>query len=145
MGRQIALWATPSSTRGGVWEAIADHSVASSARCWGWSTSNRQSLEGGAEMPRAVGGMFEGAGWRHSVKYGSRLEALFERPGGDGLRRRIDATKTRSTSGWLRSEPGELRERLPGGASELAGLVAELDDEELRAAVRDLGGTIRPS
>ena len=40
----------------------------------------------------------------------------------------------------LRAEPGELRERLPGRGRKLARLVAELDDDELRAGFRDLGG-----
>ena len=40
----------------------------------------------------------------------------------------------------LRAEPEELRERLPGRGRKLAKLVAELDDGELRAALRDLGG-----
>jgi pyruvate dehydrogenase E1 component len=40
----------------------------------------------------------------------------------------------------LRATPEELRERLPAGDRALATLVGELDDGELRAALRDLGG-----
>src|SRR5690606_12342306 len=36
--------------------------------------------------------------------------------------------------------PAQLRERLPGGSPELARLVADLDDDTLHAAVRNLGG-----
>lgn len=48
----------------------------------------------------------------------------------------------------LRSPIGELRERLPGqGTSrqEIAGLVGEVEDGELFAAIRDLGGHDLPS
>jgi pyruvate dehydrogenase E1 component len=40
----------------------------------------------------------------------------------------------------LRCGPEQLRERLPAGDAELAGLVATLDDATLHAAVRNLGG-----
>src|SRR3954470_25033862 len=40
----------------------------------------------------------------------------------------------------LRADPAELRDRLPGRNAGLGGLVAELGDDELRAAFRDLGG-----
>ena len=43
----------------------------------------------------------------------------------------------------LRSDPEELRERLPGtgrGSRDVARVVSELDDSELMRAIRDLGG-----
>jgi pyruvate dehydrogenase E1 component len=40
----------------------------------------------------------------------------------------------------LRASDAELRERLPGGAKDVARLVGDLDEEHLRRAVRDLGG-----
>ena len=143
MGRQIALLGDAELDEGAVWEAIADPSVAKLGEVLWVVDLNRQSLD--RVVPDIAfgrwAGMFEGAGWQTiSVKYGSRLEALFERPGGEGLRRRIDAMPNEEYQRLLRSEPAELRERLPGGERELAGLVGELDDEELRAAVRDLGG-----
>jgi pyruvate dehydrogenase E1 component len=85
--------------------------------------------------------MFEAAGWQViTVKYGRRLEALFERPGGEALRRRIDEMPNEEYQRLLRAEPQELRERLPGRSHELAALAGELPDDELRAAFRDLGG-----
>jgi pyruvate dehydrogenase E1 component len=107
---------------------------------------NRQSLD--RVVPDIAygrwAGMFEAAGWQVlTVKYGRRLEALFERPGGDALRARIDAMGNEEFQRLLRADANELRERLPGtgrGSKALGRLVAELDDGELRAALRDLGG-----
>jgi pyruvate dehydrogenase E1 component len=74
------------------------------------------------------------------VKYGRRLESLFERAGGHALRRRIDEMPNEEYQRLLRAEPQDLRERLPGRSPELAALTSELGDAELRAAFRDLGG-----
>jgi pyruvate dehydrogenase E1 component len=88
--------------------------------------------------------MFEAAGWQTiTVKYGRFLRRLFERKGGDALRRRIDGMPNEEYQRLLRSSVEELRERLPGsgrGRRELEKLVGELDDAELARAVRDLGG-----
>ena len=74
------------------------------------------------------------------MKYGRRLDALFERAGGEDLRRRIDEMPNEEYQRLLRADPAELRERLPGRNAGLASLVAELGDDELRAGFRDLGG-----
>jgi pyruvate dehydrogenase E1 component len=91
-----------------------------------------------------IAAMFEAAGWQTiMVKYGRWLRELFERPGGAALRRRIDGMPNEEFQRLLRSAPGELRERLPGegrGSRELAKLIAELNDDELLRAIRDLGG-----
>ena len=104
---------------------------------------NRQSLD--RVVPDIafgrLAGMFEAAGWQViTVKYGRRLEGLFERPGGQALRRRIDEMPNEEYQRLLRAEPQELRERLPGRSPELGALAGELGDDELRAAFRDLGG-----
>src|SRR6185436_3974175 len=69
-----------------------------------------------------------------------RLETLFERAGGEDLRRRIDEMPNEEYQRLLRADPAELRERLPGRNAGLAALAGELADDELRAAFRDLGG-----
>jgi pyruvate dehydrogenase E1 component len=143
MGRQIALVGDAELDEGAVWEAVADPSVAKLGEVLWVIDLNRQSLD--RVVPDIAFGrwanMFEAAGWQTiSVKYGSRLEALFELPGGSGLRRRIDEMPNEEYQRLLRAEPGELRERLPVGQRGLDGLVKKLDDSELRAALRDLGG-----
>ena len=143
MGRQIALVGDAELDEGAVWEAIADPSVAKLGEVLWVVDLNRQSLD--RVVPDIAfdrwAHMFEAAGWQTiTVKYGSRLDELFERPGGPELRKRIDGMPNEEYQRLLRSEPEELRKRLPGRGRKLAKLVAELDDGELRAALRDLGG-----
>jgi pyruvate dehydrogenase E1 component len=143
MGRQIALLGDAELDEGAVWEAIADPSVAKLGEVLWVVDLNRQSLD--RVVPDIafgrLAGMFEAAGWQCiTVKYGRRLEDLFERAGGRELKRRIDEMPNEEYQRLLRAEPDELRERLPGRGRKLARLVAELEDGELRAAFRDLGG-----
>jgi pyruvate dehydrogenase E1 component len=143
MGRQIALLGDAELDEGAVWEAIADPWVAHLGEVLWVVDLNRQSLD--RVVPDIafgrLAGMFEAAGWQViTVKYGRLLDELFARPGGDALRRRIDEMPNEEYQRLLRADGAELRERLPGSDAELAKLVAELDDAELRAGFRDLGG-----
>ena len=143
MGRQIALLGDAELDEGAVWEAIADPSVAKLGEVLWVVDLNRQSLD--RVVPDIafgrLAGLFEAAGWQClTVKYGRRLETLFKESGGAELRRRIDEMPNEEYQRLLRAEPADLRERLPSGDRRLAGLVDELRDDELRAAVRDLGG-----
>jgi pyruvate dehydrogenase E1 component len=143
LGRQIALLGDAELDEGAVWEAVADPSVAKLGEVLWVVDLNRQSLD--RVVPDIAFGrwanMFEAAGWQTiSVKYGRRLDALFERHGGAALRRRIDEMPNEEYQRLLRATPDELRERLPAGTPDLAGLVRKLDDPELRTALRDLGG-----
>jgi pyruvate dehydrogenase E1 component len=142
-GRQIALVGDAELDEGAVWEAIADPSVAKLGEVLWVVDLNRQSLD--RVVPDIAFGrwahMFEAAGWQTiTVKYGRRLDALFERRGGPQLRRRIDEMPNEEYQRLLRATPEELRERLPSDDRDLSALVGELDDDELRAALRDLGG-----
>jgi pyruvate dehydrogenase E1 component len=143
MGRQIALLGDAELDEGAVWEAIADPSVARLGEVLWVIDLNRQSLD--RVVPDIafgrLAGMFEAAGWQClTVKYGRRLDELFGRPGGPELKRRIDLMPNEEYQRLLRAAPEELRQRLPGRGRKLAKLVGELEDGELRAAFRDLGG-----
>jgi pyruvate dehydrogenase E1 component len=143
MGRQIALLGDAELDEGAVWEAIADPWVAHLGEVLWIVDLNRQSLD--RVVPDIafgrLAGMFDAAGWQViTVKYGRVLDDLFARPGGAGLRRRIDEMPNEEYQRLLRATGAELRERLPGDDPALAGLVDELDDAELRAGFRDLGG-----
>ena len=60
-----------------------------------------------------LAGMFDAAGWQVlTVKYGRLLHELFERPGGDALRRRIDDMENPEYQRLLRCTPDQLRERI---------------------------------
>ncbi len=90
-------------------------------------------------------GMFEAAGWETiTVKYGRRLRDLFARAGGEALRERIDSMSNEEYQRLLRSPAAELRERLPGDGPRARRRAQargrELDDDEVVAAVCDLGG-----
>jgi pyruvate dehydrogenase E1 component len=145
-GRQVALVGDAELDEGAIWEALVDPMVASLGEVLWIVDVNRQSLD--RVVPEiAVGrtaAMFEAAGWQTiTVKYGRRLRALFERPGGEALRRRIDAMPNEEYQRLLRGDAAEVRERLPGsgrGSRELARLVKDLDDGELSRAIRDLAG-----
>jgi pyruvate dehydrogenase E1 component len=145
-GRQVALVGDAELDEGAIWETVVDPVVPRLGEVLWVVDLNRQSLDRivpDIAAGRLVG-MFEAAGWHTvTVKYGRRLRALFERPGGEALRRRIDEMPNPEFQRLLRSGAAELRERLPGsgpGRRELAGLVEQLDDDELLRAVRDLGG-----
>jgi pyruvate dehydrogenase E1 component len=131
---------------GACWEAIVDPVVPHLGEVLWIVDLNRQSLD--RIVPDIAAGriasMFEAAGWHPIVvKYGRRLQALFERDGGPALRKRIDAMPNEEYQRLLRATPSELRERVPGsgrGSRDVAALIADLDDAELARAIRDLGG-----
>ncbi|MDH3207573.1 MAG: pyruvate dehydrogenase [Gemmatimonadota bacterium] len=146
-GRHIALVGDAELDEGAIWEALVDPMVQRLEEVLWVVDINRQSLD--RIVPDiAVGrisNMFDAAGWHTiSVKYGRRLRELFGRPGGEGFRRRIDQMPNEEYQRLLVADPAELRERLTDGAGgvkeDVRRVIAELDDGELTAAVRDLGG-----
>jgi pyruvate dehydrogenase E1 component len=77
------------------------------------------------------------------VKYGSLLTSLFERPGGDSLRRRIDAMPNPEYQRLLRHAAPQVRDLLPGtgpDAAAIGELIGSVPDDALLKAVRNLGG-----
>jgi pyruvate dehydrogenase E1 component len=145
-GRQIAIVGDAELDEGAVWEALLDPMTSRLGEVLWIIDLNRQSLD--RVVPDIAAGrlrdMFEAAGWHWiTVKYGRRLTALFVEPGGEELRRRIDEMPNEEYQRLLRAPPAELRDRLRGPAPQtgrLARLLGSLDDGELPAAVRDLGG-----
>ena len=88
--------------------------------------------------------MFEAAGWQViPVRFGSLLEGIFKRHGGDALRERIVEMLNPEYQRLLRCSAVELRDRLPGTGSSggaIVDLIATIDDETLLLAIRNLGG-----
>ena len=145
-GRQVALLGDAELDEGAIWETVVDPVVPHLGEVLWIVDLNRQSLD--RIVPDIAAGriqsMFEAAGWHTiTVKYGRWLRELFDRPGGTALRRRIDLMPNEEFQRLLRSTGRELRDRLPGGgrgSRELAKLIADLSDDELSRAIRDLGG-----
>jgi pyruvate dehydrogenase E1 component len=145
-GRQFSLVGDAELDEGAVWEAVLDPMVADLGELVWIVDFNRQSLDRVVPNISAtrLQAMFAAAGWQViTLKYGSLLTALFERPGGDHLKRRIDEMSNPEYQRLLRSSAAELRERLPGageGAGAIATLLSELDDEQALRIIRGLAG-----
>ena len=145
-GRQVALLGDAELDEGAIWETLVDPVVPRLGEVLWIVDLNRQSLDRIVPDIAAgrIAGMFEAAGWQTIiVKYGRWLRELFARGGGESLRRRIDEMPNEEFQRLLRATAGEVRERLPGtgaGKRDLARLIADLDDEELLRAIRDLAG-----
>ena len=145
-GRQVALLGDAELDEGAIWETLVDPVVPRLGEVLWIVDLNRQSLD--RIVPDIAAGriaaMFDAAGWQTIlVKYGRWLRELFDRHGGEALRRRLDEMPNEEFQRLLRSTAGELRERLSGrgrGHRELAQLIAELSDDELLRAIRDLAG-----
>src|SRR4051812_4238536 len=129
-GGQVAVRGGAGLGGGGGGGAVAARRVATGGGVWGGVALTRQSLD--RVVPDIAAGrlasMFEAAGW-HCVmaKYGPRLQAH------EGLRRRIDAMPNEEYQRLLRADAAELRRRLEV-------IVDDLEDDELLATFRDLGG-----
>ena len=145
-GRQVSLVGDAELDEGACWEAVIDPVVSELGEVLWIVDVNRQSLDRivpdiAADRLRR---MFEAAGWHTQIaKYGRRLEELFEQAGGAALRRRIDQMTNEEYQRLLRFGAPEIRERLPGsgrGHRDIGRLLAELDDQAVVTALRDLGG-----
>jgi pyruvate dehydrogenase E1 component len=145
-GRAVSLIGDAELDEGACWEAIVDPIVPHLGEVLWIVDLNRQSLD--RIVPDIAAGrirdMFEAAGWHTiTVKYGRLLGELYERKGGQALRRRIDQMPNEEYQRLLRATPAELRERLPGsgrGSRDVGRLVSDLGDDELTRAIRDLAG-----
>ncbi|WP_370182083.1 pyruvate dehydrogenase [Rhodococcus wratislaviensis] len=145
-GRQYSLVGDAELDEGAVWEAILDTSVSELGEIVWIVDLNRQSLD--RVVPNIAAGrleaMFSAAGWQVlTVKFGTLLESLFTRTGGPALRTRILDMPNPEYQRLLRCDAAQVRDRLPGDgpdAAAIASLIAELDDDTLLKAIRNLGG-----
>ncbi|CQD06642.1 pyruvate dehydrogenase E1 component AceE [Mycobacterium europaeum] len=145
-GRQYSLVGDAELDEGAVWEAILDPGIAELGEVVWIVDLNRQSLD--RVVPNIAAHrletMFAAAGWQViTVNFGRLLRSLFDRPGGEALRRRIVAMENAEYQRLLRCDAGQIRQRLPGDgpeSSEIAALIAGIDDATLTAAIRNLGG-----
>jgi pyruvate dehydrogenase E1 component len=145
-GRQYSLVGDAELDEGACWEAVLDPMVAELGEVVWIVDLNRQSLDRVVPNIGAhrLQGMFAAAGWQVlTVKYGLLLERLFDQPGGQALRHRIDAMPNPEYQRLLRCDAAGLRGRLPGDgrdAGAIRALLDATDDDELHRAIRNLGG-----
>ncbi|MBD8870683.1 transketolase-like TK C-terminal-containing protein [Nocardioides donggukensis] len=144
-GRFISLLGDAELDEGAIWEAVADPQVASLGELLWVVDLNRQSLD--RVVPdiqiQRLQAMFDAAGWQVvTLKWGRLISALFQRPGGDLLRERLESMPNEEYQRMLRVDSSEVAERIMGddGPPELQTLLQSLPTPHLAAAVRDLGG-----
>jgi pyruvate dehydrogenase E1 component len=137
-GRQISLLGDAELDEGAIWECVNDPQVQRLGEVLWVVDLNRQSLDRIVPDIQVAKweGLFRAAGWQVlEVKYGRRLQELFAREGGERLRARIDEMGNEQFQWLLRSPASSLREHLDVGP-----VLDGLSDEEVAAALRDLGG-----
>ena len=142
--RFVALIGDAELDEGNVWEAVADPATQGLGNVLWVVDFNRQSLD------RVVPGVriaqwtqqFEAAGWHvATVKYGHRLRAAFDLPGGDALRQWIDDMPNEQYQAAFGQQPSDVRKTFLDGAPQaVQDLCAQWDDQTLADTVVDLGG-----
>lgn len=133
---------------GNVWEALLEEAVAELGNVLWIVDVNRQSLDRIVPDARArqLPDLFRASGWRVvELRWGGRLQALFARPGGERLRRRLEAMPYAEYQSLLRLPPGSLRKVLVSASQgdpdlALEGLLSGIPDESLPGLVGDVGG-----
>lgn len=143
--RFVALLGDAELDEGNVWETVAEEALRGLGNVLWIVDLNRQSLD------RIIPGIkaarlkqhFQVEGWQVlEVKYGRQLQAMFAKPDGEALRRRIDEMSNEEYQTLIRLDGAALRPRLVRGRDEaaLARLLAEVPDENLPGLLANLGG-----
>ena len=145
--RFVALIGDAELDEGNVWEAVLDQALSALGNLLWIVDLNRQSLDRVVPGIRAgqLERLFEESGWQVlEAKYGRTLQALFERPGGASLRKRIDNMSNEEYQALIRLPGEQLRAYLLAGdgiePSELASSIQGVPDDALPSALSDLGG-----
>lgn len=146
-GRYIALVGDAEIDEGNVPEALGEARVYELANVWWIIDLNRQSLDYIAPEGRAaeIRKLFEAKGWHVILlKYGSRQEAFFKQPHGYNVRDWIDDCPNVEYQSLCRADGAHIREVITHWRGQrddqLARLLAELSDDEVKALALNLGG-----
>ncbi|MFG1950322.1 pyruvate dehydrogenase [Micromonospora sp. NPDC048830] len=143
--RFVSLLGDAELDEGAVWEALVDPMVGGLGELLWIVDVNRQSLDRvipDIQIDR-LRGMFSAAGWEViTLKWGHRIQEVFERPGGADLRQRLETMPNEEYQRLLRSAPDQVAQRLPGdhASPALRHLVDSLGPKALGELIRDLGG-----
>ena len=145
-GRFISLLGDAELDEGNLWEAVAEPLTRGLGNALWIVDLNRQSLDRVIPGIRAaeLEAHFRTSGWDViELKYGHRLRAAFEQPGGSLLRQRIDEMPNEAYQALYGASPEDVRAALlePFAGDDLSSLEHLLDETgDVDALVRDLGG-----
>jgi pyruvate dehydrogenase E1 component len=145
-GRMIALAGDAELDEGNIFESLLEGWKHEVQNVWWIIDYNRQSLDSVVEdrLFLRIDATFQSMGWSVvTLKYGKRLEAAFERPGGEALRNWIDncpnslysALVYRGGAGWRARLERDL-----GTTQGISALLDEHDDSSLHALMTNLAG-----
>ncbi len=143
--RFVAIMGDAELDEGNIWEAVVDPALQGVGNLLWIVDLNRQSLDRIVPGIRAtqLKALFANSGWQVlETKYGSRLKALFEQPGGAALRQQIDDMSNEEYQFLIRRDGPTIRTRLMQGASDpaLPALLEQVSDPEWPSVLANLGG-----
>ena len=150
-GRMISLVGDAELDEGNIFEAILEGWKQRLRNCWWIVDYNRQSLDAVVRegLWERYQQLFENFGWDVViVKYGSLQRAAFKEPGGDKLKRWIDACPNQLYSALVFAGGAAWRKRLNdeiGDQGDVSKLVEKRSDDELAALMNNLGGHDLPT
>jgi pyruvate dehydrogenase E1 component len=146
--RFVAMVGDAELDEGNVWEALGEESLRRLGSLVWVVDVNRQSLDRVVPETRTrqLAALFQASGWRvRELRWGRRLQAMFRRPGGEGLARRLESMRNVDYQRLLRLPGGSVRKALVTGAeggidAGLDRLLADVPDDSLGELVADVGG-----
>ena len=145
-GRMIALAGDAELDEGNIFEALLEGWKHEVRNLWWIVDYNRQSLDSVItdRLYRRFDDLFTNMGWRvETLKYGTELQAVFRRRGGDALRKWIDDCPNTLYSAMVFKGGAAWRERLVQDLGRVAGMRAildEFDDDRLARLMTNLAG-----
>ncbi|MGE5147965.1 MAG: transketolase, partial [Candidatus Eiseniibacteriota bacterium] len=145
-GRMVAVLGDAELDEGNVFEALLEGWKHDVRNLWWVIDYNRQSLDGVVHdyLFQRIGEFFQSVGWKVvNIKYGKLLEAAFEGPAGEALRRWIDACPNALYSALTFKGGAAWREHLKRdmqGTSGFKELLDSHDDAALHRLMTNLGG-----
>lgn len=145
-GRMVGLMGDAELDEGNVFEALLEGWKHDVRNLWWLIDYNRQSLDGVVHdyLFQRIKDFFGSVGWNViELKYGKRLEAAFEAPGGEALRDWIDNCPNQLYAALTFKGGAAWRERLKADLGRTRGIKALLDDHDdaaLHRLMTNLGG-----
>ncbi len=145
-GRYVAIAGDAELDEGNIYEALLEGWKHDVRNLWWVIDYNRQSLDSVVpdRLFGRIEGLFRDMGWNVvTMKYGRRLQAAFDRPGGEGLRAWIDdcpnslysALTFQGGAAWRAAVLADL-----GRSRGVRAIIDTLSDEALAALMTNLAG-----